>query len=119
PRRPRRAGVRWGRPDCPSRFEVGLRTAAGRFVCRVTSNLASTPPAAPSRDTTVHWVSVGHDGRTEDSVGGWSGRRVPVPATATALEPTGQRDIAASPRSSESLPAGTRACEAHPLRLAD
>ena len=111
-----RADVHVGRPDRTYRVDVGLRTAAGRFVCLVTSNLASTPPAAPSRDTTVHWVSVRHDGRTEDSVGGWSGRRVPVPATATALEPTGQRDIAASPRSSESLPAGPRASDALPLR---
>jgi hypothetical protein len=111
-----RADVHVGRPDRTYRIEVGLRTPAGRFVCLVTSNQASTPPAAPSCDTTVHWVTVGHDGTTEDSVAGWSGRRVPVPSTATALEPTGQKDVIESPGSSESLPAGPRASDALPLR---
>ena len=111
-----RADVHVDRPDRTYRVEVGLRTPAGRFVCLVTSNQASTPPAAPSRDTTVQWVAVGHDGRTEDSVAAWSGRRVPVPSTATALEPTGQKDVVPSPRSSESLPAGPGASDALPLR---
>src|SRR5262249_50188095 len=111
-----RIDVHVGRPERTYRVEVGLRTATGQFVCLVTSNQASTPPAAPSHDTTVRWVTVRHDGSTADSAGDWSGRRVPVPSTATALEPTGQTDVGASPRSSESLPAGPRASDALPLR---
>jgi hypothetical protein len=111
-----RADVHVGRPERTFRVEVGLRTAAGRFVCLVTSNQASTPPAAPSRDTTVRWVTVRHDGSTADSAGDWSGRRVPVPSTATALEPAPRTDVRARPGSSESLPAGPRASDALPLR---
>ena len=111
-----RADVHVGRPDRTYRVEVGLRTAAGRFICLVTSNQASTPPAAPSRDTTVSWVTVGRDGSTADSASDWSGRRVPVSSTATTLEPTGQPEIVVGPRSSESLPAGPRASDALPIR---
>ena len=111
-----RADIHVGRPDRTFRVEVGLRTTAGRFVCLVTSNQASTPPAEPSPDTTVQWVAVGRDGSTTDAGAGWSGRRVPAPTTATALAPTGHTDMKASPRSSESLPAGPRASDALPLR---
>jgi hypothetical protein len=92
------------------RVEVGLRTAAGRFVPLATSNLASTPAAQRSDDTSVRWVALGADGGVAEVAVAWSGRRVTAVATATTLGPT--------PRvgSSETLPPGPRASDALPLR---
>src|SRR5262245_2087303 len=87
------------------RVEVGLRTATGRFVPLATSNLATTPPAQPSHDTSVRWVApAGQRAATHVTVP-WNGRRLaPVP-TATAL------DAPARPGSSEGLPPGPRASD--------
>jgi hypothetical protein len=91
------------------RVEVGLRTATGRFVPLATSNLATTPPAQPSYDTSVRWVAPRTDGAAEVTVP-WNGRRVaPVP-TATALDPPARAG------SSEGLPPGPRASDALPFR---
>jgi len=100
-----RADIHVDRPGRSYRVEVGLRTAAGRFVCLVTSNQVTAPPAEPSRDTSVHWVTLDQDHRTAESTGDWSGRRVAASATATALAPAGEAGaIASTPRSSDALP---------------
>lgn len=100
-----RADIHVERPGRSYRVEVGLRTAAGRFVCLVTSNQVTAPPAEPSRDTTVHWVTLGQNHRTAESTGDWSGRRVAASATATALAPAGEPDaIGSTPRASDALP---------------
>jgi hypothetical protein len=113
-----RTDIHVDRPGRSYRVEIGLRTAAGRFVCLVTSNLVAAPPAEPSRDTAVHWVTVAEGRRAISAAGDWSGRRVPAATTATALVPAGAAapDSTPAPRSSEGLPAGPRASDALPLR---
>jgi hypothetical protein len=100
-----RADIHVDRPGRCYRVEVGLRTAAGRFVCLVTSNQVTAPPAEPSRDTSVHWVTLGKDRRTAESTGDWSGRRVAGSGTATALAPAGEPGaIGSTARASDALP---------------
>jgi hypothetical protein len=113
-----RADIRADRPGRSYRIEVGLRTAAGRFVSLVTSNLVSAPPAEPSRDTTASWVTVRRDGHVTESPGEWSGRRIQPVAGATELGRPGERSTAgaSASRSSDSVPAGPRASDALPLR---
>ena len=71
----------------------------------MTSNQVTAPPAEPSRDTSVHWVTLGQDHRTAESTGDWSGRRVAASGTATALAPAGEAAaIGSTPRPSDALP---------------
>jgi len=113
-----RTDIHVDRPGRSYRVEIGLRTAAGRFVCLVTSNLVVAPAAEPSRDTSVRWVTVADARRVISSSADWSGRRVPAATTATALAPAGATapDSTPAPRSSEGLPAGPRASDALPVR---
>lgn len=76
--------------------EIGLRTPGGRFVSLVRSNPVESPPAEPSADTAVRWVTVGRHGATVASPE-WSGQWVPTEATSVELEPSASR-------SSEALP---------------
>jgi hypothetical protein len=92
------------------RVEVGLRTSTGRFVPLATSNLATTPTAQPSADTSVRWVAPRTDGASPEVSEPWNGRRVAAVATATALDPP------AHVGSSEGLPPGPRASDALPFR---
>jgi hypothetical protein len=92
------------------RVEVGLRTSTGRFVPLATSNLATTPAAQPSQDTSVRWVAPRADGPPAEVTVPWNGRRVAPVATATAL------DRPARVGSSEGLPPGPRASDALPFR---
>jgi len=91
------------------RVEVGLRTATGRFIPLATSNLATTPAAQPSHDTSVRWVAPRTDGAA-DVIVPWNGRRVAPVSTATALDPP------ARVGSSEGLPPGPLASDALPFR---
>jgi hypothetical protein len=52
------------RPAAAYVAEIGLRTRTGRFVPLVRSSTVSTPRAAPSADTAVHWVELRRDGST-------------------------------------------------------
>jgi hypothetical protein len=45
-------------PGASCRAEIGLRTAAGRFVPLVSSNTIIMPSAAPSTDTSVRWTEM-------------------------------------------------------------
>jgi hypothetical protein len=76
--------------------EVGLRTLGGRFVSLVRSNPVDSPPAEPSDDTAVRWVTVGRQGVTP-AAPDWSGQWVPTEASSADLEPSVSR-------SSEALP---------------
>ncbi len=115
-----RAYLRVEHPGRTYRVEIGLWTPSGRFVPLATSNLASTPEATPSDDTTVRWVSPGPEGPPRELVAEWSGQRVVTPRTATVLGgaagPSAPGDAAPDAGSSAALPAGPRASDALPLR---
>jgi len=100
------------RPARQYRVEVGLRTPAGRFVALATSNVVATPPAQPSGDTSVQWVALGHGDRGREVGSGWSGDRVPVTSTATALEPAVD-----TPANDRAEPSATGACASDALPL--
>lgn len=110
-----RAQVEVEHPGRPYRVEVGLRTASGRFVPLAASNVASTPAAHPSDDTSVRWVTLGPDGAAGEVAVAWSGRRVTTTDTATALD-SSARALSGRPGSSEALPPGPRASDALPIR---
>lgn len=46
-------------PGASCRAEIGLRSAAGRFLPLVSSNTVVLPSAAPSADTSVQWTEIG------------------------------------------------------------
>lgn len=54
--------VNVGRPAASYCAEVGLRTAAGRFLPLVRSNVVATPRATPSPDREVRWLEFGPTG---------------------------------------------------------
>jgi hypothetical protein len=76
--------------------EIGLRTPGGRFVSLVRSNPVESPPAEPSADTAVRWVTVGRQGATP-AAPAWSGQWVSSEPAAAELE-------SSASRSSEALP---------------
>ncbi len=102
-------------PGRSYRVEIGLRTVTGRFVPLVASTVASTPPAAPSDDTTVRWVSLAAATAPREVAASWSGRRVPVTPAGTELQQAGDASARAA-GSSEAMPPGPRASDALPLR---
>src|SRR5262249_12615719 len=56
-------------PGRAYRVEVGLRTRTGRFVALMSSNVVTTPAAAPSSDLRVRWVALGDQLRWNDDGG--------------------------------------------------
>jgi hypothetical protein len=113
-------------PGRTYRAEIGIRTLRGRFIPLATSDLALTPAALPSSDTSVRWVTVADGGMPREAAVAWSGSRVPMGGTATALRSDGPADdpsrdgstdrAAAGPRASDALPLGPRASDALPIR---
>jgi hypothetical protein len=54
--------VNVGRPAASYCVEVGVRTASGRFLPLVRSNVGNTPRATPSPDREVRWLEFGPTG---------------------------------------------------------
>ncbi len=79
-------------PDDTWSVEVGLRAPSGRFVCLVRSNSTVSPPAHPSSDTSVRWVTMSRQG-TAPASAEWSGQWVASePVTFSSPAPSGSSD---------------------------
>lgn len=79
-------------PDDTWSVEVGLRAPSGRFVCLVRSNPVASPPAHPSADTSVRWVTMSRQGAAP-AADEWSGQWVQSdPTSFPSPAPAGSSD---------------------------
>jgi len=76
--------VNVGRPGASFCVEIGLRTASGRFLPLMRSNVVVTPRATPSPDREERWLEFGKTGPA------WSAEQRPARA-ATSEQPTDEQ----------------------------
>ena len=84
-----------GRPAASFCVEVGLRTAAGRFLPLARSNVVTTARSSPSPDTSVRWVELRPEAMRPTTVA-WTGRRVPERDTNGGGPPLPEAESASS-----------------------
>ena len=86
------------RPAASYLVEIGLRTAAGRFLPLARSNMVTLPRPSPSPDTKLRWARLSRHAPPIESTVAWGGHRLGPPAGPSG---DGAPTPGAEPRSSD------------------